>query len=125
MAAQFDASLATLKDNARALLGDIPNNGETGIVSDPILQDETIEAKLASAGWEQGLAELADMCIGIISREPTKYSESLGILVDFKDRIPSLKRLSNNAREGNIPEPGTTPVSISNKSKGVDNVPTW
>ena len=125
MAAEFDIDLSTNKDNIRALLGDIPPNGADGTVTDPILQDETINAKLTSAGWAEGLAQLADMSISIIGKEPTKYSESLGIMVDFRDRIPSLRRVSASARSGEIPEPGELIVTVSNKTTILVNKPKW
>ena len=125
MAAEYKSDLVTNKDHVRALLGDVPPNGAEGTVTDPILQDETINAKLTSAGWAEGLAQLADMSISIIGKEPSKYSESLGIMVDFRDRIPSLRRISAGARGGQIPEPGELIVTVSNKTGTLVNKPTW
>lgn len=93
MAATFDATLSTAKDRARMLLGDVPDNGASGTVSSPMLQDETIEAMLEAHPYNEAVRQLAMGLLSRFSGEPDKYEEGNGLRLEWKSRLEGWKAI--------------------------------
>jgi hypothetical protein len=75
------------------LLGDVPENGSSGTISTPLLQDETIEAMLDTHPYNEAVRQLA---MGLMSRyagEPDKYEEGNGLRLEWRGRLDGWKAL--------------------------------
>jgi hypothetical protein len=98
MSATYDPSLPSPKDHIRQLLGDTDT-------TTPILQDETIIAKLQAFGWGEALAQLAEGLISQYAQEPDTLEESGGMKQQWTARLSSWQALVVRARAGEIGEP--------------------
>jgi hypothetical protein len=107
----FDPSLPTLKDHVRLALGDKHDQPTIGVVSDALLQDAVIEAKITAVGYVQALAELAEALASQYAQMPDQYSESGGLTLRWGERVSAWHALAAAARGGKIAIPGATPRS--------------
>lgn len=73
------------------LLGDVPDNGASGTVSSPVLQDETIEAMLDTHPYNEAVRQLAMGLLSRFSGEPDKYEEGNGLRLEWKSRLEGWK----------------------------------
>lgn len=96
----YNPLLSSTLDHARFHLGDTNENA-------PLLDDNTITSQLNTYGWSQGLANLASGLLSRYGREPVKYDEGGGIIVDLTGRLEEWRRLYTNAINGRIPDPTT------------------
>ena len=69
MTATYSTALTTTRDHIRLALGDTDTDA-------PLLQDETIDAKLSAFGYAEALAQLAESLAVLHARKPTKASAS-------------------------------------------------
>lgn len=105
MAFTYNTSLVNLSDHVRAALGDTDS-------TTPILQDETINAKLA-IGYLEGLAQCAEACLAQFATSPTDYKQgSGGEEVQWRDRRATWEAIRDAARAGKIVVPGLPFVRI-------------
>jgi len=105
MSATYDQTLSTLKDHVRLALGDVPSNQVSGAVDDPLLQDETIAAKLDAFGYCEALAQLAEGLITLIGQRPSSYDETGGLSLGWSERINSWRNIVEAARSGRMRPP--------------------
>jgi hypothetical protein len=105
MSATYSPSLLTNIDHIRYALG------ETDTTT-TLIQDETITAKVAAFGYVEGLAQLAEGLISVISQEPDTYKQG-DVNFQFSSRVSNLQKLVDKARNGLITPPGlvTAPVN--------------
>jgi hypothetical protein len=107
MSATFDPTLPTQRDHIRLAIGDKHNNGTAGDITNPLLQDEIIDAKLAMFGYPESLAQLCESLIAEYGQRPDEYSESGGVRIKWGARIAAWQKIADNARAGKIKTPGT------------------
>lgn len=99
MAFSFDVSLSRLLDHVRLGLGDVDASG-------PLLDDETILAKVGLFGYVEGLAQLADALAVRVAQEPTAFGEgSAGLSVKWDERIAAWRQLARDCRAGLVASP--------------------
>ena len=106
MAATFDPTLATLKDHIRLALGDTN-------VNTPLLDDQTINAKLAAFSYCEALAQCAEALISQFGQRPSEYGESGGVRITWGERISAWRKIVEDARSGRINPPTTTRAARS------------
>lgn len=99
MAATYDPTEPTLKDEARSLLGDAHSGTSEGAVSDPLYQDETIEARIAKYGFNEGVARLADGLCTKYGQYPDEHAEDGGVKVKWSERVRSWRELAKTLRQ--------------------------
>lgn len=104
MTATFDASLGSLTDHIRLALGDTDTDA-------PLLQDETIAAKLAALPYCEALAQLADGLATEFAQRPDQYEESGGVQITWSERVTAWQKLAADARAGKIVPPTTSRIS--------------
>jgi hypothetical protein len=96
--ATFDITLPTLKDHIRLALGDAA--AATGSVTGALLQDASIQTKLAQCGYLEALAQLAESLIAQYGQQPDEYDERGGIRLKWSERINAWKTIADHARTG-------------------------
>jgi hypothetical protein len=111
MSATFDPTLPTQRDHIRLALGDKHANPTAGAITDPLLQDATIDALLDSLGYVQALAQLADSLATEYAQRPDEYREAGGQGFKWSERVKSWREVASMARAGKIRVPGTTRLS--------------
>lgn len=91
MSFTYDLNLPTEKDHIRYALGDIdPEN--------PLLQDETILAKLQAFGYGEALAQLAEGLASQFAQEPDSFTSD-GMRISWTERVANWRALAKSARE--------------------------
>ena len=98
MTATYDPSLPTNRDHLRQLLGDTDT-------ASPLLQDETIDAKLQAFGFTEALAQLADGLASELSQRPDSFKEDGGVEYSWQHRVVQWRELATKARSGLIMPP--------------------
>ncbi len=99
MSFTYDPSLRAWRDHARLALGDLDS-------SEPLLSDETIDAKLATFGFLEGLAQLADSLVALFAQEPDHYSEgSAGLAAQWSGRADAWRQVAADCRSGRVAVP--------------------
>ena len=99
MSFTYHASLPTRKDHARLALNDLDS-------ANAFFDDETIEAKLASFGYLEGVAQLADSLAVRAAQDPDKYAEgSAGLTSEWSERVSAWRRLADDLRGGRVAVP--------------------
>lgn len=93
MAATFASALTTAKDRVRLLLGDVPEGGVSGTVTSPLLQDDTIEAMLATHPYNEACRQLAISLMSQYAAEPDKYEEGNGKRLEWRNRLEGWKAI--------------------------------
>lgn len=93
MAATYDPTWPTPKDEARHLLGDTAVEP----AEDALRSDESITAAIAARGLALGVAWLADGLVAEFSQAPVKVTLT-GLAVDFSARIPTWEKLAARMR---------------------------
>lgn len=111
MAAVFAQALPTAKDRARLMLGDVPEGAISGTVADALLQDDTIEAVLASYPFNEGVRQLAVSLLARFAGEPDKYEEGNGLKLEWRNRLDAWKVLVKELKD--------TPSSATKARTGV------
>ncbi|MEN6583051.1 MAG: hypothetical protein ABFD54_11425 [Armatimonadota bacterium] len=101
MTATYDPTLPTLRDHIRLALGDTDT-------TNPLVQDETINAKLTTCGYCEALAQLAEALASEFAQRPDSYAESGGLTVKWGERVQAWQDLADSARSGKITPPYTT-----------------
>ena len=108
MSATFDPTLPTQRDHIRLALGDKHADASAGDITEPLLQDETIDAKLAAWGYSEALAQLADALATEYAQRPDSYQEYQGLTMRWSERVSAWRELAKLARSGKIGVPGQT-----------------
>lgn len=111
MAATYNASLTSLRDHIRLLLGDTNTSAA-------MLQDETIDALLTAYGWSEAVAQLADSLVARYAQRPDSYRETGGAAFSFAQRIPAWRELAARARAGKLPHPTATARTVAGPAQG-------
>ena len=111
MSAIFDPSLPTQKDHIRLALGDKHSLSTSSDVTEPLLQDETIQAKIDSFGYSEALAQLADGLASEYAQVPDRFAETGGVSFSWSERVKNWRELAKLARSGNMVPPGVTATS--------------
>ncbi|MBI1756193.1 MAG: hypothetical protein HYR64_03700 [Fimbriimonas ginsengisoli] len=100
MSFSFDPSLHAPRDHARLALGDTD-------AASPLLDDETLDAKLSSSGYLEAVAQLAEALATRFAQEPDRYSEGqAGLSAQWTQRIAAWRKLAEDCRSGRIAPPG-------------------
>lgn len=74
MAATYDVAEPTIKDVIRGVLDDRDDyDADTGVVGDPRLQDETIEARIVRFGENEAAAKCAETLASYWAKEVVRY----------------------------------------------------
>jgi hypothetical protein len=95
----FNIALVNLSDHVRLALSD-------NDAANPILQDETINAKLTALGYCEGLAQCAEAVRIWLGNNPDAYDEgSGGLKQEWKARDKTYSDLIRAARTGQIAPP--------------------
>jgi hypothetical protein len=93
MTATFDETLPTDRDRLRFLLGD------TDVVLNPLLQDETYDATLSqSSDWRLAGAALAEGLASKFAQEPDSVSIPGDVSVSWRSRVENWVRLASGWR---------------------------
>ncbi len=107
--ATFDPTLPTQKDHIRVALGDRHNDDAAGAVTDPLLTDAVINAKIDALGYLDALADLAEGLAAEKAQEPDEFQESSGGLkMKWSERVKYWLNLADRCRKGQIKVPGVT-----------------
>ncbi len=107
--ATFDPALPTQRDHIRLALGDRHNNDAAGAVTDPLLTDAIIDAKIAALGYLDALADLAEGLAAEKAQEPDEFQESSGGLkFKWSERVKYWLNLADRCRKGLVKVPGVT-----------------
>lgn len=95
MPATYDPTLPTPRDRLRRLTADTSTSA-------PILQDEEIDAMLATFGLREGSAQVVDAVATWCSMQPDSYEESNGFRVSYRERARDLRSLAARIRGGEV-----------------------
>lgn len=114
--ATYDPALPTLKDSIRLALGDTD-------MTEPLLLDATILAKLGLFPYNEALAQLAEALIAEFGQKPDEYSEDRGIRLKWTQRMNAWQRVIDAARSGQIMAPTATRTSRAAGAVGQLNTP--
>lgn len=99
MSFSFDPTLASWRDHARLALGDVES-------ATPLLENETIDAKLTSFGFLEGLAQLADGLAMRAAQDPSRYAEgAAGLAVEWTQKVGAWRQLAADCRAGRVAMP--------------------
>lgn len=102
MAATFDPTLPTKRDEARLWLGDYHTSAVAGAVPNAFLQDETIDAKLALYPYPEAVAQLASALISKYANAPDTYEEGHSLRLEWKNRLAAWRTVVDEARASNV-----------------------
>lgn len=108
--ATFDPALGTPLDHIRLALGDHHSDSVAGPVTDPLLLDAVIQAKVDALGYVEALAQLAESLAARFAQQPDEYSESGGLRFKWSERVTQWLELARRARSGQISIPGQARV---------------
>lgn len=97
MSATFDTALSTAKDRARLRLGLID------VATDPVLQDDTIEAAIDLYGEKEGTAILAQSVASVFYQRAETYDEA-DVKKVWRDRAKGMMDIAKAVRNGPNPE---------------------
>lgn len=114
--ATYDPALPTTKDSIRLALGDTD-------MTEPLLLDATILAKLGLFPYNEALAQLAEALIAEFGQKPDEYSEDRGIRLKWTQRMNAWQRVIDAARSGQIMAPTATRTSRAAGAVGQLNTP--
>lgn len=105
---------------ARAMLGEA--DADTAR-----LTDAYITSTLATFGWQQGMAVMAQRLIVEVGNEVMRASEAGGATYEFhQQRLDGLKQIKAKADQGILPDPEVGPVKqVVPGSIVVGNSPEW
>ena len=99
MAATFDPGLSSKRDEARLWLGDYHQGTVAGAVPSALLQDATIDAKLAAYPFNEAVAQLAGALISKYANSPDSYDEGgTGLKLVWAHRLDAWKTVIKEAR---------------------------
>lgn len=98
MANTYSTALTNTSDHIRFALADTD-------VTNAILSDEEINAKISAYGFSEALAQCADAIATKLAQEPDSYSEDGGISISYKSRIDAMNKIAEKARAGFYKEP--------------------
>lgn len=104
----YDIETGLQLDYARFYLAD--TDAETAVLS-----NEEINAQLNKHGWHLGLQNLVNGLLSEFSREPVKYQEGNGAMIDLSARISVWENLLR--RISTLPDPEATTPDTSSLSQ--------
>lgn len=106
--ATFDPALGTPLDHIRLALGDHHNDSVSGPVTDPLLIDAVIQAKIDGLGYVEALAQLAESLAARYANLPDEYQQggTNGLRYSWGERVAQWLKLAERARAGKIKIPG-------------------
>lgn len=94
------------RDRARFLLGDTDT-------SQALLQDEEIDALLATFAFKEAVAQCCDHLVSRFAQRPDDYQDEGGVKVKWTERVKAWQGLAKRLRSGDVQTEASVPTGFS------------